>query len=237
MAPLNVEGRWRILSIDGRPPAVTTEGERAPVISIDSYSLGGSVGCNSFGGLGLLADGRFAIHSWGGTAMGCHGLLGEQEQAISLLFFARPRALMVGPRRLRIVSDAHGLELERLGPNREPRVPAGPVDLANTNWRVVMMDGQEASVDPLARTLRFGSGTWQGTVSCATLSGTWRRDGDRIIVGREIATTEQLCPPQLARIDAAFADLMRSNPRHLVGPNGEFLLAGGGHALAGGNRD
>ena len=116
-------------------------------------------------------------------------------------------------------------------------MPAGPRELVNTNWRVVMMDGEETAVDPPARTLRFRNGSWQGTVSCATLSGTWRREGDRIIVGPEIATTEQFCPPRFARIDTAFVDLMRSNPRFLVGPNGEFLLAGGGHALAGGNLD
>jgi len=49
----------------------------------------------------------------------------------------------------------------------------------------------------------------------------------------EVATTEQNCPPDLARTDDALFELMRSNPRYLIGPNGELLIAGGGHALAG----
>ena len=233
-AELKLEGRWRILSIDGRPPASTADGERAPVLSFQRYSLGGSVGCNSFGGLGLLADGRISIHSWGGTLIGCPSKFGEQEKAISELFFAHPRVTTSTTDRLRVESDAHIVELERIGPNSEPPVPAGPKELTGTSWRIAMMDGQEASSDPNGRVLRFGSEVWQGTASCATLSGTWRREGDRILVGRQIATTEQLCPARLAQIDAAFADLMRSNPRYLVGPNGELLIAGGGHALAGG---
>ncbi len=236
-AGINLEGRWRILSIDSRPLASTVGGERAPMLSFQKYSLGGSVGCNSFGGLGLLADGRVSIHSWAGTAIGCHAEVGEQEKAISELFYARPRVTTVSSDRLRLESHAHRVELERIGPNTEPLVPAGPDELTGTSWRIAMMDGQELSSEPIKRVLRFGSSVWQGTASCATLSGNWRRADDRMIVGRQIATTRQLCSPHLARTDAAFANLMRSNPRYLVGPNGELLIAGGGHALAGGRID
>lgn len=231
---LKLQGRWRILSIDGRPPAPAAERERAPFLAFGNYSVGGSVGCNSFGGLGLLADGRYSIHSWESTAMACPGEIGDQEAAISKLFFARPRVSALGADRLRLKSDEHLVELQRQGLNHGQEVPTGPVELTGTSWRISMMDGQEASTEPSGRFLRFGSGTWQGMASCATLSGTWRREGDRIRVGRQIVTTEQLCPAKFAAIDEAFAALMRSDPRYLVGPNGEILIAGGGHALAGG---
>ncbi len=233
-APIDLEGRWRVLSIDARPPASPTRSGRAASIVITGNSIGGTLGCNDFGGLGLLADGHFAIHSWGGTAIGCGGEVGAQERAISMLFFARPRMTRLGPNRIRFESKDHALELERAGPNDSPPVAAGPEELEGTSWRIVMMDGEEKSSDPVGRVLRFGGEGWQGMASCATLSGTWRRNGNRIIVGREIPSTEQLCPADLARIDGNFADLMRSNPRYLVGPNGELLIAGGGHALAGG---
>jgi hypothetical protein len=42
-----------------------------------------------------------------------------------------------------------------------------------------------------------------------------------------------MCPPDLARIDDAFAELMRSNPRVLIDADGELSIQGGGHVLAG----
>src|SRR5687768_2118368 len=64
---IDLNGRWRILSIDGRPPTGPAEGERAPSLVFSNYNFGGTAGCNDFGGLGLLADGHFAIHSLGST--------------------------------------------------------------------------------------------------------------------------------------------------------------------------
>lgn len=232
----SIEGRWRIVSFDGRPPAETREPGKAAWLSFTRHVFGGTVGCNSFGGLGLLADGHYAVHSWGSTLVGCQDERGRQEQALSRLMFARPKVIAQGEGRLRLEGGGHFVELERTGPHHEPRYASNP-DLAGTRWRIVMMDGQEASPIPAGRFLRFGDGTWQGTASCATLSGTWRLEGDRIVVGEQIATTEQLCRADFARIDDSFAALMRSNPRYLVGPNGEILLAGGGHALAGGRTD
>jgi heat shock protein HslJ len=235
--PAGLDGRWRILSVDGQAPAPRPVHPRAPVLSFTDHSWGGTAGCNSFGGLGLLADGHYAVHSVSSTLIGCHDLAGRQEQAISDMFFARPRVAFVGEDRVRFESPSHRVELERIGPNQDPPPPRGRPELRDTSWRVLMMDGEPASATPAGGMLSFGDGEWQGTVSCATFSGSWRREGDRIAVGERIATTEQLCPPDRARIDARFADLMRSNPRYLVGPNGELLLAGAGHALTGGRAE
>lgn len=233
LAPAGMFGRWRILAIDGKPPVGRADRERTPYIGFFENTAGGTVGCNSFGGLGLLADGRYAIHSWSGTAIGCPGALGDQEQAVSELFRARPAVTVRGDNRLFIKSEEHSLELERSGPNQGPPVPAGSNELTGTNWQVVMMDVSEAADDPKNRYLRFLADQWQATVSCATLNGSWKREGNRLIVGDQIGTTEQNCPPRFARIDDAFAEMMQADPRFLVGPNGELLIAGGGHALTG----
>jgi heat shock protein HslJ len=236
-AAASIEGRWRIVSIDGKPSAPTREPETAAFLNFSPYTFGGTVGCNSFGGLGLLADGHYAVHSWSSTLVGCDDERGRQERALSALMFARPKVTAPGEGRLRLEGGGHLVEIERTAPSGQS--PYGSVpDLAGTRWRIVMMDGQEASSNPAGRFLRFGGdGTWQGIASCATLSGTWRRGGERIAVGEQIATTEQLCRPDHARIDASFAALMRANPRYVVGPNGELLLAGGGHAMAGDRAD
>lgn len=129
--------------------------------------------------------------------------------------------------------------LERLSraPNNDAPVPAGSNELAGTNWRVIMMDGSEAADDPKNRYIRFSTDRWQATVSCATLHGSWTREGDRLKVGDQIVSTEQNCLPDLARIDGASAELMKADPRFLVGPSGELLITGGGHALTGGRID
>lgn len=233
---VKIEGRWRIVSLDGQPSAPPREEGKAPSFSFSPHTFGGTVGCNSFGGLGLLADGHYAVHSWSSTLIGCPDEQGRQERALSELMFARPRVIPLGEGRLRLEGGGHAVEIERTG-SHEGRPYGSAPGLAGTSWRIVMIDGQEASPAPTGRLLQFGEGTWQGIASCATLSGTWRQEGDRIRVGEQIATTEQLCPPDFARIDAAFAALMRSNPRYVVGPNGELLLVGGGHALAGGRTD
>ena len=116
------------------------------------------------------------------------------------------------------------------------RIPvAGPVSqkLADTRWTISRIDGQTASSSPSDRHLPFSQDGWQGLASCATLFGTYAIQGDRLLVEDEIGATEQNCTGEYLALDDAFADLMRSDPRYLVGPNGELLIAGGGHVLIG----
>ena len=45
---------------------------------------------------------------------------------------------------------------------------------------------------------------------------------------------DRLGPADVGRLpDDALAELMRSGPRYLVGPNGELIIAGGDHVLTG----
>ncbi|MXO75999.1 META domain-containing protein [Altererythrobacter aerius] len=235
----DLKGSWRVVSIDGEAlPEMAEE----PFIAISSDAIGGSIGCNAFGGLALLSEGRIAAHSWGGDAMGCPGRLNEQEQAISELFLANPQVLLENDQ-LEIRSSAHRLTLRRTrrasdsGLSPDPmRIPvAGPVSqkLADTRWTISRIDGQTASSSPSDRHLRFSQDGWQGLASCATLFGTYAIQGDRLLVEDEIGATEQNCTGEYLALDDAFADLMRSDPRYLVGPNGELLIAGGGHVLIG----
>lgn len=235
----DIKGSWRVVSIDGEALPETAE---EPFIAISSDAIGGSIGCNAFGGLALLSDGRIATHSWGGDAMGCPGRLNQQEQAISELFLSNPQVLLENDQ-LEIRSSAHRLTLTRmagsndLGRSPDPmRIPVvGPVSqkLTGTRWTIRNIDGKAASSSPDDRHLRFSQDGWQGLASCATLFGTYAIQGDRLLVEDEIGGTEQNCTGEYLAIDDAFADLMRSDPRYLVGPNGELLIAGGGHVLRG----
>lgn len=235
----DIDGSWRVVSIDGEALPETAE---EPFISISSDAIGGSIGCNAFGGLALFAESRIAVHSWGGDAMSCPGRLNEQEQAISELFLGYPQVHRENGQ-LEIRSSRHRLTLMRSetsgDPSRSPdpmRIPvAGPVSqkLAGTRWTIRSIDGKTASSSFDDRHLRFSQDGWQGLASCATLFGIYAIQDDRLLVEDEIASTEQNCSDEYVALDDSFADLMRSDPRYLVGPNGELLIAGGGHVLRG----
>lgn len=227
-----ITGRWRVVSIDGDAPVKRGGGSGEPYLSITQNSVGGSIGCNNFGALTLFADGRFAAHGWGGEARYCNGIA-EREQALSELFFSRPQVERTG-NGLRIRSKEHEVILADRGPPERESFDLPAQTLANTRWTISFLDRSEASSSPDDRVLTFTKDSWRGLASCATLFGTYRREDNRLIVGKDIATTEQNCPPEYAARDDAFADLMRSDPRYLIGPNGELILAGGGHYLTGG---
>jgi heat shock protein HslJ len=228
VAPDELVGRWRVVAVD----KVVVEPKRNAYLSFLRYRFGGNVGCNGFGAPGLLADGHYAISFWMSSTMACHGrAAGNQEQAIGTLMFARPKVERLPGDRLRFSGGGHDMELSRLGPNEEADQPKEPAELANTRWRAIMMNGKEKAGDPKNRYVRFTAGGWQGLIACAIVSGTWRREGDRLLIGREITTTEQRCPADLAAIDDSFVALMRTNPRYRTGEMGDLLIAGGGNAL------
>ncbi|MDQ0566101.1 META domain-containing protein [Erythrobacter citreus] len=235
----DITGRWRITSIDGETMPVSGS---EPYLAFSADAAGGSVGCNSFGGTTLYAQGRIAVHSWGGDAMACIEPLGKWENTIAKLFRTYPQVRLSGDR-LRLSARDHEIELTREDGaqplNRSPdpmRIPVSdPVsqDLANTEWTIRALDGETASSSPGDRHLRFYADTWQGLASCATLFGTYRADGNRLSVDDEISATEQNCREDHAALDTAFDELMRDDPHYLIGPNGELIIAGEDHVLTG----
>jgi len=227
----DIAGRWRVASVDGTSLPVSSDSEQTPYLSIGPQSLGGYVGCNNFGALALYADARLAIHSWSSTAMYC-GDISDRERALSELLFAHPQ-VQRNRERLVIKSQNHEVVLaDRQAFRDEAFAPASQA-LTGTRWRISFIDQSEKSTSPEERYLTFTDDGWQGLASCATLFGAYSVQAGRLLVEDEIASTEQLCPEEYAALDDAFADLMRSNPRYLVGPNGELIIAGGGHVLTG----
>lgn len=235
----DIAGRWRIVSIDGETlPASGSE----PYLAFSADAAGGSVGCNQFGGPALYAEGRIAVHSWGGDAMACIEPQGEWENAIAELFRAYPQVRLSGDN-LRLRSREHVVELVRsdtaTSQDRSPdpmRIAGSglvPQNLAGTTWVIRSIDGQTASSSPGHRHLQFAAETWQGLASCATLFGTYRADGNRMSVDDELSATEQNCREDHAVLDTAFAELMRDDPHYLMGPNGELIIAGSEHVLTG----
>ncbi|MGB7374146.1 META domain-containing protein [Pontixanthobacter sp.] len=233
-------GRWRVVAIDGFP-IPETAGVSQAHIAIGPDSLGGYIGCNSFGGFALYADGRFAISNWGGTLMACQSLK-QQEQALSDLFFANPK-VRARSGRLVILSRDHVLELAdrvELGPNAgspDPmRVPvAENVSqlLAGTRWRIQRLDENNIATEAGNGEISFTGRTWTARAGCAILNGSYIPTKGRLSVSEDIAQTLHHCEGEGAQLDLSLETLLRADPHYLVGPNGELIMAGGGQVLVG----
>ncbi|HEV2865063.1 MAG TPA: META domain-containing protein [Allosphingosinicella sp.] len=238
----DIEGSWRIVSVDGAAPRGTREdsgGERTPRIAFGPSSYGGTSGCNFFGGLGLFEAGRYYAAPAMQTLIGC-GDLTAQEDAITGAFRGAPQLSLDEAGRLLIAGASHRMLLERGG---APAAPAAeeeyrPAVLAGTSWTLGTLDDMplRAPGREGGGALRFEADRWSAQAACATLSGTWRQERDRIVLTGPSATTEQLCPEPAAAMDARLGALMAANPRFVTGPNGELLIAGGGHMAVGERR-
>jgi heat shock protein HslJ len=240
----DIAGNWRIASINGGAARATREdqgGERTPRISFSPTSYGGTSGCNFFGGLGLLEGDRYYAAPGPQTAMGC-GDLAAQEDGVTGIFWSAPKVGLAADGTLTLASGERRIVLRR-----DPSLPGDntpawgnvePPSLAGTVWKISSIDGEwlGSPAREIGRTLRFEAGSWFGLAACATLSGGWSQQRDRILLAHRPSTTEQLCPAADAAIDGRLAALMAARPRFVTGPNGEILIAGGDHWLVGERR-
>ncbi|HEX8364221.1 MAG TPA: META domain-containing protein [Allosphingosinicella sp.] len=228
-------GRWEIVAVNGaapRPSAGQRGGERTPFLVFGAGSYGGSTGCNSFGGLGVLAGGRFYASGASQTAIGC-GDLTAQEDAIIGILTGSPSVSAAADGRLTLGS-ARGTILLRRAADGAPARPAeeeGPALLAGTRWTIASVDGRRLP-ESARRSLAFEAESWSLAGPCGATGGAWRQQGDRIDARPEPAEA-RACGPDAAALDAALAATLAARPRFATGANGEILIGGGGHWATG----
>jgi|GEM_PF-997005 len=236
-APTEAElfGRWRIVAIDGVPPlapAGERGGERMPSIVFGAGGYGGTSGCNSFGGMGVLVGDRYYASAAGQTEMACRGLM-EQEAKIVAILTASPRVARVdGGISLASPRGAMALSRDMVG-TPASAAPAGPaVPLAGSVWAIGGVDGRRLPAEG-RRTLRFEAERWLFVGPCGGRGGDWRQQGDRIEAVADPSTPPP-CAAEDSAADIALAALLAARPRLVAGPNGEILIGGGGHWATGG---
>lgn len=220
-------GHWRIAAVDGKAPLSVGEdaGEpRTPRFGFGERSYGGTSGCNFMGGLKVERGSRLYTYPGPQTQMACMGPLGAQEAAIDVLFRAAPTIARDGAAVI-LTGAGHTLRLVR-----EPDRP--PVQDPPEAWQGTRLAGQSFELHQ---------------VDGDSLN---RRPAPLLSFGDRTATLTHLCPrpasgayvegPHSLRI--AFSPSCPAAQRHFAGtlatasgPNGELLLAGDGHWLAGDN--
>jgi heat shock protein HslJ len=227
-------GQWRIVALDGRPLAVGRDG-RPPVLTFDEDGYGGYAGCNAFGGQGLTHEGRF----YGGfalsTAMACGAPFDGQERGVQRLLGSGPRIEWLGSDRLVLAAPGQRLELAPAGPLPSGRFVVAPIPLIGTAWSFAALDGRAIEM-PGARsgpTLTVEGDRFTLETPCLTAEGGWAQTGPGAVSMSPDRRTARTCNPASRGQSEAWAQAMRGALRYGSGPNGEILLAGGGHWMVG----
>jgi heat shock protein HslJ len=224
-APL--KGNWRIDSIDGRAPLSVREDadtQRTPRFGFGERSYGGTSGCNFMGGLKIERGSRLYTYPGPQTQMACLGPLGAQEAAIDVLFRSSPTIAWNGES---VVLTGAGHTLRLVPEPGRPPVQDPPeawqgTRLAGQSFELHQIDGDSLNRRP-APLLRFGERTATLTRLCPRpISGAYVQGPGSLRI-----VFNPSCPAAQRHFAGPLATAS--------GPNGELLLAGEGHWLAGDN--
>jgi len=224
-------GRWAIMAVNGSAPLRFDSSEAArPSLVFSPASYGGSTGCNSFSGTGLLVGNRWFGEPPMSTQQGC-GHLEAQEGTIIGIVSGGPVVAYTGPGEVMLTAKAGSLRLQRQ--SAESRADPEPMLLAGTRWEVIAIDGtwpgESGRREP--RLLAFEADRWSLRGGCGTLSGTWRQGERRVEMA---VTSPQLtdCAPADRDADARLRALFTGGPHYAAGPNRELVMGAGDHWLA-----
>ena len=226
-SPAQLEGNWRVDSIDGKAPLSVREDagkQRTPRFGFGERSYGGTSGCNFMGGLKVERGSRLYTYPGPQTQMACIGPLGAQEAAIDVLFRAAPTIARDGEAVL-LTGAGHSLRLVRdpgQAPVQDPPEAWQGTRLAGQSFELHQVDGDSLNRRP-APLLSFAERTATLTHLCP-----------RPINGAYVEGPHSLrlvFNPSCPAAQRHFADTLAT----VSGPNGELLLAGDGHWLAGDN--
>ena len=239
LAPADLTGAWRILAVDGKPVSGIKEDAgttRTPSVSFHAGGYGGTAGCNFLGGQGLLDGGRYYTAPGPQTLMGCGGAPAAQETAWNAVFWAQPRVARSTAGQVTLTGGNHVLTLGERKPLAGDVEAEAPFLLAGTVWSLHQIDELPFPRESTsgAPTLAFDAATWRAGRGCAAITDNYRQ-ADGAIGGGSAARSlgAAPCTGQARPPFEALASLLAAGPRYTAGPNGELLMAGGGHRVIG----
>lgn len=224
-APSLAGQAWEILTIDGQPFEAALGEEPTPGrLTFAGYSYSAYAGCNAMGGLYAQRGNRLLTYPGPQTAMACFGRRGEQEGLVDLILRAGPR-IAGTETRVTLSHNGRTLQLERTarrGPLIDPPAPWQGGALAGKRFSMHTIDGDSLNRRP-APELAFGHGTVAVRNLCGkSFTAAYKQDGGTVTFNG----------PNAGCLGGLFAKRSLSV---VQGPNGELLLAGDDHWLAGDN--
>jgi heat shock protein HslJ len=212
-------GNWRIVSISStRVIDKDRSGKNIDLrlsFSPDGYS--GSVGCNVFGGIGLLKGERYYTDPGGQTAMGCGELI-NQEIAVTRLMglTGGPSLSFTSDDRLTLTNGGVSMVLERGATSETERTQftaaSAPRELVGTTWSLETIDNARAHDGRNAPTLSFEADYWSASLVCGTATSGWRQQGNVITQVGEISIARKACSPSDQKRDTQIIETLKANP-------------------------
>jgi hypothetical protein len=205
------------------------------VLTFDEHGYGGYAGCNSFGGQGLAHEGRFYGGFAMSTAMACGEPFDGQEKGVQRVLGSGPTIEWLGPDRVAFAEPRRRVELARTGPPTPGRFVVATTPLVGTASSFGALDGQPIEM-PGARsgpTLTVEGDRFTFETPCLTTAGSWTQTAPGAVDLRPDQRTARACNAASRGQSEAWAGAMRGPLRYVNGPNGEILLAGGGHWMVG----
>jgi heat shock protein HslJ len=227
-------GQWKIVALDGRAPSAGHDG-RAAALTFDEHGYGGYAGCNGFGGQGLAHEGRFYGGFAMSTAMACGPPFDTQETAVQRLLASAPRIEWIGADKVALVAPNQRMELERTGPLPADRAIYQTIPLTGTSWSFGALDGAAIQM-PGARSgpiLTVEGDRYTLETPCLIAEGKWAQTGTGTATLEPDKSTARACNAASRGPSEAWLAAMQGKLRYGTGPNGEILLAGGGHWMMG----
>jgi putative lipoprotein len=97
---------WNLTSLNGTPPV----GEAAPTLSFEKDTLGGSAGCNSFGGNYTVNGDKLAVSELISTMMACIDSKVMHQETVYLVALGKAQTFSIDGSSLHILSS-DGVEL------------------------------------------------------------------------------------------------------------------------------
>ncbi|MBA3677779.1 MAG: META domain-containing protein [Sphingosinicella sp.] len=230
----DLRGQWRIIALDGRA-AIAGREARPLTITFYDHGYGGFAGCNGFGGQGLAHEGRFYGGFAMSTAMACGQPLDGQEASVQRLLGTAPRIEWRGADRVALVAGDRRIEFERNAPLPRDRSVIPTIPLIGTALSFGALDGRAIEM-PGARsgpTLTVEGERFTLETPCLRQEGSWTQTGPDAVNLAPERPTSRACGSASRGQSEAWAQAMRGPLRYRTGPNGEVLLAGGGHWMVG----
>jgi heat shock protein HslJ len=226
-------GRWRIVAVNGSPPLTFGGEAEHPSLVFSPSRFGGSTGCNSFGGTGLLVGERWFGEPPMATQQGC-GALTAQESAIMGIAAGGPSISFAGADEAELRSPLGLIRLRREAPDEPAPAERHPMLLAGSAWELRAVDGSppDSSRPPERRVLRFEEDRWTLNGACRPLSGRWRQQGADLRMEIDAASAGR-CAPEATATDRRLRSAIAGLRNYVVGPNRELVIGGAGHWLVG----
>lgn len=220
------QGDWQLVegSVNGEPVPILED--YRITLTLEGSRVGGTSGCNSYGGVIVAEGGRLRIEDLAQTLMACVDQAAMTAEGIYLSGLSAAESIALDGDQLLIRGPGVELRFAELA-------PPPTAELVDTVWTLetlVMGDvAASAAGEPATLELR-SDGTIHGSTGCREFDGRWVEQGDEIITPK-LATDDRACPPELQQADSHILAVIGDGFRASVDADQLTLTDSGGAGL------